>query len=316
MFLKISNLTKIYGDRKVVDDISFEAEKGSMTCILGPSGSGKTTILRCLGGFENPELGNVILDNKEILNLSPEERPISTVFQSYGLFPHKTVIENVIYGLKFKKILKKDAIREGREILNMVGLRGYDNRMIDQLSGGEQQRVALARSLVVKPDLLLLDEPFSNLDAKLRLVMREEIQRIQKVFNITTVFVTHDQEDAFSVADQIILMNNGKIEQISPPMEIYNNPNGEFPLHFIGRSNIKNENGKIEFIRPEGIKISDKSHLDSIEGKIEKRIFKGAMVEYHISTEEGEFIAIELSDENIYEEDEIVYLGFKYKEII
>ncbi len=316
MFLKLSNLTKIYGDKKVLDNISFSAERGTITCILGPSGSGKTTILRCLGGFENPESGNVILDGKDILGLSPEDRPITTVFQSYGLFPHKSVIENVIYGLKFKKIKKSEALKEAEEILNMVGLKGYDNRRIDQLSGGEQQRVALARSLVIKPDLLLLDEPFSNLDAKLRLIMREEIQRIQKVFNITTIFVTHDQEDAFTVADNIILMNNGKIEQISSPMDIYNHPVGEFPLHFIGRSNIKNIDGKVEFIRPERIKLSNVKLDNAIEGRIVKRIFKGAITEYHIAVNNEELIAIELSNDYIYNKDDIVYLEYNYREII
>ncbi len=315
MFLTVSNLIKIYGNKKVVDDVSFQAEKGSIICILGPSGSGKTTILRCLGGFVNPESGNVILDSREILKLSPEERPISTVFQSYGLFPHKSVIENTVYGLKFKKMTRKEAMKEGQEILEMVGLKGYDNRRINQLSGGEQQRVALARSLVVKPDLLLLDEPFSNLDAKLRLVMREEIQRIQKVFNITTIFVTHDQEDAFSVADQIILVNKGKIEQISSPMEVYNYPNGEFPLQFIGRSNIKDTNGQVKFVRPEEIKLHDKLMKKTIEGRIEKRIFKGAIVEYHILAKDTKFIAIELSKDKIYNEGDIVYLEFEYKEI-
>lgn len=316
MFLTVSNLIKIYGDKKVVDNVSFEAKKGSMTCILGPSGSGKTTILRCLGGFVSPESGNVILDNREILKLSPEERPISTVFQSYGLFPHKSVIENTIYGLKFKRMTRKEAIKEGQEILEMVGLKGYDNRRINQLSGGEQQRVALARSLVVKPNLLLLDEPFSNLDAKLRLVMRVEIQRIQKAFNVTTIFVTHDQEDAFAVADQIILVNEGKIEQISSPMEIYNQPKGEFPLQFIGRSNIKSINGQLEFVRPEEIKLHDKPMENTIKGRIKKRIFKGATIEYHISTKYDELIAMELSRDKIYNEDDIVFLELKYKAII
>ncbi|MSU02992.1 ABC transporter ATP-binding protein [Tissierella pigra] len=316
MFLTVSGLTKIYGDKKVVDNVSFEAEKGSITCILGPSGSGKTTILRCLGGFENPESGNVIIDNREILSLSPEERPISTVFQSYGLFPHKSVIENTIYGLKFKKVTRKEAIKEGQEILEIVGLKGYDNRRINQLSGGEQQRVALARSLVVKPNLLLLDEPFSNLDAKLKLVMREEIQKIQKTFNITTIFVTHDQEDAFSVADQIILMNKGRIEQISSPMDIYNYPKGEFPLQFIGRSNIKSTNEKVEFVRPEEIKLHDNPKENTMEGIIEKRVFKGAIVEYHISTKDANLIAIELSKDKVYNEGSIVYLEFEYKVIM
>ena len=315
MYLKVRNLTKIYGNKKVVDNVSFMAEKGSMTCILGPSGSGKTTILRALGGFENPESGSVVLDNREILGLEPEERPISTVFQSYGLFPHRSVIENTIYGLKFKKFTKTEAIKEGQKILEVVGLKGYENRRINQLSGGEQQRVALARSLIVKPDLLLLDEPLSNLDAKLRLVMREEIQRIQKVFNITTIFVTHDQEDAFSVADQIVLMNKGKIELISSPMEIYNHPKSKFPLEFIGRTNIKNTNGQIKFVRPEEIKIHDKPMKNTIEGKIIKRIFKGFIVEYQISVEDANLIAIELSGSKIYNENDIVNLEFEYKVI-
>lgn len=316
MYLKISNLIKSYNGKNAVDNISFQAEKGSISCILGPSGSGKTTILRCLGGFEIPDEGDIILDNKKILNLEPEERPISTVFQSYGLFPHKSVIENTIYGLKFKNISKKDAIKEGQEVLSMVGLEGYDNRRINQLSGGEQQRVALARSLVVKPDLLLLDEPFSNLDAKLRLIMREEIQRIQKAFNITTIFVTHDQEDAFSVADQIILMNKGKIEQISPPMDIYNRPNGEFSLNFIGRANIQNINGQTEFIRPEEIRLYEKPIEDSRKGIIKKRIFKGPIIEYHIAVEDKELVVVELSRNRVYNEKDIVYLRGEYRLIL
>lgn len=315
MFLKVEGLSKIYDNKRVVDKVSFQADKASMTCILGPSGSGKTTILRCLGGFENPEEGKVILDGREILDLSPEERPISTVFQSYGLFPHKSVIENVIYGLKFRGFARQEALKEGRQVLDMVGLKDYDKRRIDQLSGGEQQRVALARSLVVKPDLLLLDEPFSNLDARLKLIMREEVQRIQKIFNITTIFVTHDQEDAFSVADQIILMNKGRLEQISPPMEIYNQPKGEFPLEFVGRSNIRADNGEIKFIRPEEIKIYPRPGDNTIEGRIDKRIFKGAITEYHIDTDNGRLIAIELSGNRIYNEGDRVYLEFQYKTI-
>lgn len=308
MFLKVSNLTKIYGNKKAVNEVSFQCEKGSMTCILGPSGCGKTTILRCLGGFENPDNGNIILNGKNIVNLNPEERPISTVFQSYGLFPHKSVIENVIYGLKFKGYSKSEAIKEGSKMLDIVGLSSYENRRITELSGGEQQRVALARSLVVKPDLLLLDEPFSNLDAKLRLTMREEIQRIQKTFDITTIFVTHDQEDAFSVADQIVLMNEGKIEQISNPIDIYNNPNGEFPLHFIGRSNIYKKNGSIRFVRPERVEIYGNKKENTIEGKVINRIFKGHIVEYHLKVDSKEIIAIELSSETMYDIGDRVHI--------
>lgn len=313
MYLKVSNLTKIYGDKKVVNNVSFTAEKGSMTCVLGPSGSGKTTILRTLGGFQKPESGTIILDNKDISNLEPEERPISTVFQSYGLFPHKNVMENIIYGLKFKNVSKKNAMKEGRKILEMIGLKEYGSRRIDQLSGGEQQRVALGRSLIVKPDLLLLDEPLSNLDAKLKLIMREEIQKIQRIFNITTIFVTHDQEDAFSVGDQIILMDEGKIEQISSPMDVYNNPAGKFPLEFIGRSNIRKSGKKLEYLRPERVKIHKQALKNTVQGKINKRIFKGHIVEYHISTREDDLIAIELSGDQLYNENEIINLEIPYK---
>lgn len=308
MFLEVANLSKIYGGKKAVDNISFQCEKGSITCILGPSGCGKTTILRCLGGFEQPDCGEISLDGKNIVDESPEERPTSTVFQSYGLFPHKSVMENVVYGLKFKKYKKDQALEAGRETLRIVGLEGYDDRRINQLSGGEQQRVALARSLVVKPDLLLLDEPFSNLDAKLRLTMREEIQRIQKTFNITTIFVTHDQEDAFSVADNIILMNRGRIEQVANPVEIYQSPNGEFPLHFIGRSNIKRVEGGLEFIRPEALKISRIAREGSLKAYVKKRIFKGAVVEYTMDLDGEELIGLELSSEEFYQEGDQVYL--------
>ena len=197
----------------------------------------------------------------------------------------------------------------------MVGLSDYENRRIQELSGGEQQRVALARSLVVKPDLLLLDEPFSNLDAKLRLTMREEIQRIQKNFNVTTIFVTHDQEDAFSVADNIILMNKGKIEQISNPIDIYKHPNGKFPLHFIGRSNIRKEDKGVEFVRPEAIEISKMPGEDLKEARILKRIFKGPIVEYIVDLKGESLVAIELSSREMYEVGDRVFLDFKIKTI-
>lgn len=315
MYLEVSKLNKIYGDVRAADNVNFLAKKGSISCILGPSGSGKTTVLRCIGGFEKIDSGNIILDGREISSLSPEERPISTVFQSYGLFPHKSVLENTIYGLKFKKMGKKEAIKEGLETLEIVGLKGYENRRIDQLSGGEQQRVALARSLVVKPELLLLDEPFSNLDAKLKLVMREEIQRIQKLFDITTIFVTHDQEDAFSVADQIILMNRGRVEQISEPREIYKKPKGEFPLNFIGRANIRRKDGQVKFVRPEDISIHQEKAPGRVQASIKKTIFKGAIREYYMLVEDEELIAIELSGDKFYEKDDIVYLEFDYKDI-
>src|SRR5699024_12845003 len=177
MLLEINDLTKTYGNKNAVDNISFQVEENTLLCILGPSGCGKTTILNTIGGFVNPSSGSIILNNEDITSMAPEDRPISTVFQSYGLFPNKDVIENICYGLKFKGINKRKAKDQAMEILDLVGLRGHENKRINELSGGEQQRVALARSLIVKPKLLLLDEPFSNLDANLRVIMREEVKK-------------------------------------------------------------------------------------------------------------------------------------------
>src|SRR5690554_1250266 len=183
MFLNIKNLSKKYDNVEAIKDISFSAKEKEIICILGPSGCGKTTILQSIGGFIKIDGGEIILDGKNIENLEPEERTIATVFQSYGLFPHKTVIENIIYGLKFRKYNKKDAIIEGKKMLEILNLKGYENKKVTELSGGEQQRVALGRALIVKPKLLLLDEPFSNLDTKLRVTMRDELLRIRDHFN-------------------------------------------------------------------------------------------------------------------------------------
>lgn len=315
MFLEVSNISKSYGDKKAIDNISFQCERGTINSILGPSGCGKTTILRCLGGFEEADSGSIVLDSRDITGKSPEERPTSTVFQSYGLFPHKSVIENVIYGLKFKNYRKKEALAEARKTLEIVGLKGYEARRIDELSGGEQQRVALARSLVVKPDLLLLDEPFSNLDARLRETMREEIQRIQRTFNITTIFVTHDQEDAFSIADKIILMNDGRIEQSGGPLEIYRQPKGEFPLNFIGKANIKKRKDRLSFVRPEGVHISRSKGPTSMEATIRRSIFKGPVVEYLIDLEGEDLIGLELSSKEIYKEGDRVYIDLRLEDV-
>lgn len=238
MFIKIDNLTKRFNDLIAVDDLSFQVDKGKLICILGPSGCGKTTVLRTIGGFLKPDFGKIYIDGEDITNLSPENRPVSTVFQSYALFPHMTVMENVIYGLKFKDYSKKEALIKGEEYLDIVGLKQEKNKKVTALSGGQQQRVALARSLIINPKVLLLDEPLSNLDAKLRIRMRDEIKDIQERFNITMIFVTHDQEEALSMADKILIMNKGKLEQIGTPEEVYNYPKTKFVLDFIGSSNI------------------------------------------------------------------------------
>ena len=313
MLLEIKNLTKTYGDKKAVDDITFEVEENTLLCLLGPSGCGKSTILNTIGGFVKPTAGSIILNGKDITLSPPEERPISTVFQSYGLFPHKSVLENIAYGLKFKKRNKKQAREEAMEILKLVGLEGQGDKDINELSGGEQQRVALARSLVVKPKLLLLDEPFSNLDANLRVIMREEVKRLQHNFGITTIFVTHDQEDAFAVADKIILMNKGRIEQLADPYTLYNKPKDKFALNFIGKSSIIEKDNTIFYVRPEMIKLRDDIETNAV---IDKKTFKGSTIEYEILLDTHQrLISMGLNTQKDFEIGDRVYADFKYEEI-
>ncbi len=277
MFLEVKNLNKTYGEKEVLKDVNFSLDEGNILCILGPSGCGKTTILNSIGGFIKNNFGKIFLNGEDISSLNPEDRNISTVFQSYGLFTNKNVLENVAYGLKFRNVKKQDRINKSLEILKIVGLEGYEYRKVHELSGGQRQRVALARSLVISPRLILLDEPFSNLDKNLRITMRNEIKKLVKYFKMTTILVTHDQEDAFTMADRVILMNEGKIIQNSTVTELYNSPNSEFSLSFIGNSNkLDNDN----FIRPEKIKIVDYK-TDNFAEIISKQ-FRGSFIEYQL----------------------------------
>lgn len=275
MFLEINNLTKKYEDKYAIKDISFSLDKGKFLCLLGPSGSGKSTILHSIGGFIKYE-GDIILDGENLNKLSPEDRNVSTVFQSFGLFPHKSVKDNVSYGLKFhqKNLTKKQKENEVYSIIEKVGLKGYENKYPDELSGGEKQRVALARSLVIKPSLLLMDEPLSSLDRKLRESMQKEIRNIQKEFNITTVFVTHDQKEAFVMADEIIILKDGKIGAMGKSDNLYNNPKNKFTLDFLGDKNIIGD----FYVRPENIKIGNSGE----EFVVKDMIFYGEVIELHI----------------------------------
>lgn len=309
MFLELKNVEKSYGENKVLEDINFSLEKGKILCLLGPSGCGKTTILNSIGGFINLNSGSIILDGVDITNLSPESRNISTVFQSYGLFTHKNVLENVKYGLKFRKLPKSEMEKKAMGILEVVGLKGFEKRRVTELSGGQQQRVALARSLAVNPKLILLDEPFSNLDENLKEVMRKEIKRLVNMFNMTTILVTHDQEDAFTIADEVILLNKGKIVQHTSPIELYNNPNSKFSLEFIGNSNVF-DNGY--FNRYEDIKIVSESQT---KGEIIDIVFKGAFIEYTVKVEDRVLKTIELNGNVERKIGEIVFLEIKDKKI-
>jgi len=232
MYLELKNINKSFGDRKVIDDLCFGVEKGELICLLGESGCGKTTTLNIIGGFLSPDKGSVTLDGADITALQPEQRPVTTVFQSYSLFVHMNVIQNVMYGLKFKGYSKTEAKDAAMRYLELIGLKDYAKARIGQLSGGQQQRVAIARALVVEPKILLLDEPFCNLDAGLRVKMREELKEIQKKLDITMIFVTHDQEEALEIADKIGLMQNGKFVQIGTPRDFIESPANDYVRDF------------------------------------------------------------------------------------
>jgi iron(III) transport system ATP-binding protein len=266
MYLTLENITKVFpsrgnvGEVVAVQDVDLEIQKGELVTLLGPSGCGKTTTLRMIAGFEFPSAGSISLDGREINSLPPHKRDMSMVFQSYAIFPHLNVFENIAYGLNVQRLNKKSITERVNRVLNLVHLEGYGDRAPGQLSGGQQQRVALARALVMEPKVLLMDEPLSNLDAKLREEMRTEIRRIQKELNITSVYVTHDQIEAMTLSDRIVVMNQGVIEQIGSPIEVYRFPNSRFVADFIGRANFTN--GTV--LAQDGRKLTVKSLDESI----------------------------------------------------
>ncbi len=236
-FLELNHLKKVFGDTPAVRDFGLSAERGEFISLLGPSGCGKTTVLRMIAGFEQPTAGTITLNGIDITGLAPNQRKIGMVFQSYALFPHLNAADNVAFGLRLTKMPAADIKKRVGEMLDLVRLASFGARFPYQLSGGQQQRVALARALALQPDLLLLDEPLSALDAKVRAEVREEIRRIQMRLGITAVFVTHDQEEALSISDRVVVMNQGQIEQEGPPFEIYNYPKTAFAAAFVGTLN-------------------------------------------------------------------------------
>ena len=231
--LKVKNLSKNFGKVKAVQEVSFEATEGKVLSLLGPSGCGKTTTLRCIAGFENPDRGEICLDDRKITHISPERRGIGMVFQNYALWPHMTVYGNLAFGLQIRKVSKDEITKKIKKVLGMVQLEGYENRYPRQMSGGQQQRIAMARALVFEPEIMLLDEPLSNLDAKLREEMRFQFTELQKSLGITAVYVTHDQAEALVISDKIVILDKGKIVQSGSPKEIYSNPKNKFVAGFI-----------------------------------------------------------------------------------
>ncbi|BEP18276.1 ABC transporter ATP-binding protein [Pyrofollis japonicus] len=237
-FIDVENVVKTFGKTVALRGVSLSIEKGELFAILGPSGCGKTTLLRIIAGFEVPDSGRVLLEGRDVTNLPPDKRGTVMVFQNWALWPHMTVYENIAFGLRLRKLSKEEIDRRVKWALELLGLKGMENRYPGQLSGGQQQRVALARALVVEPRVLLLDEPLSNLDAKLRLRLRGELRKLQRELGITMVYVTHDQEEAMSLADRIAVMRNGIVEEIGTPEQLYSNPSRLFTAVFLGRTTL------------------------------------------------------------------------------
>ena len=264
--LILEKVRKTYGSLVAVDDVSLDIEPGEFVCFLGPSGCGKTTILRMITGFENLTSGNIVYDGKVINDVIPQKREFGIVFQSYALFPNMTVNENIAFGLKMRK-MPQDLIDERViEMLKLIGLTGWEGHYPSQLSGGQQQRVALARSLAIKPNILLLDEPLSALDAKIRVRLRTVIKKLQQDLGITLIYVTHDQEEALSLADRVVIMRDGQIRQVGSPWEIYKEPKTSFIAEFVGTSNFisgTKKDGKVKFGQLE----LTVSNLDDVEGE-------------------------------------------------
>lgn len=293
-YITLKNIEKYFGKSKVLDNINIDIEKGEFVSLLGPSGCGKTTLLRIISGLESKNSGEIYVDGKEISKVSPVKRNIGIVFQNYVLFPNLTVYENIAYGLVNKKVKKEEIEKKVNNILDKIDLKHIKHKYPKQLSGGQQQRVALARAVVLSPKILLLDEPLSALDAKVRETLRKEIKALQKDLGITTIMVTHDQEEALTMSDKIVVINEGEIMQIGAPEEVYKNPANNFTADFIGAINIVEVNNKIKIVRPEDILISDKKLEDYKKCVVKDLEFRGAFYRLTIKTEADEEITVDI----------------------
>jgi putative spermidine/putrescine transport system ATP-binding protein len=290
--IRVAGLTKSYGDVVAVDAIDLEIAPGEFFTMLGPSGSGKTTTLRMIAGFETPDEGTIELAGEDVSRLPPYDRPVNTVFQDYALFPHMTVQDNVEYGLRVKGVKKGERARRAQEALDMVRLPRHGARKPAQLSGGQRQRVALARAIVNRPKVLLLDEPLGALDLKLRQEMQIELKLIQREVGITFVYVTHDQEEALTMSDRIAVFNDGRIEQIGPPAEVYERPQSEFIAGFVGVSNVIERDGRRYTIRPEKIDLIEDGREPQPGWHVEPGVvadvqYVGPITRYHVDLDDG-----------------------------
>ncbi|MBQ5690259.1 MAG: ABC transporter ATP-binding protein [Alistipes sp.] len=337
--IKIENISKSFGDKVVLNNINLDIKRGEFVTLLGPSGCGKTTLLRMLAGFTKPDEGGVIsMEGKNILNIPPHQRPLNTVFQRYALFPHLDVFENIAFGLQLKKVPAKEIETRVRKALKMVSMTDYEDRDVNSLSGGQQQRVAIARAIVNQPQVLLLDEPLAALDLKMRKDMQMELKQMHEALGITFIYVTHDQEEALTLSDTIVVMSEGKIQQIGTPTDIYNEPANSFVADFIGESNILNgtmiRDKEVEFIghkfecvdegfgemkavdvvvRPEDIYLVNNADNGDFTGVVKSCIFKGVHYEMFIETDKGYELMIQ--DYNAFEEGSKVGMFIKPSDI-
>jgi iron(III) transport system ATP-binding protein len=320
--ITLERLCKTFGQTLAVDDVSLRVPSGSLVCLLGPSGCGKTTTLRMIGGFEEPTSGRILIGDDEVTPLPPYARPTAMVFQSYALFPHMSVHDNIAYGLRARRRPRAEVEERVAEVVALMELHGQEKKSPPQLSGGQQQRVALARALVIRPKVLLFDEPLSNLDAQLRVRMRSEIRAVQRRLGITSVYVTHDQEEAFSIADQVAVMNKGKLVQLGTPRELYRQPADRFVAEFVGLSNIipaevveANGDGAVVrvfgqivrsrrpprqpgrdtalVLRPEALRI-EKSGGSGVPGHVHTSAFVGPLVRYTVTVDGGTLLTVDL----------------------
>jgi ABC-type Fe3+/spermidine/putrescine transport system ATPase subunit len=344
--VELINISKHYNDSIAVDNVSLRIKKGEIVSFLGPSGCGKTTTLRMIAGLIEPTSGKIYTEGRDMVKVPPYKRDISMVFQHYALFPHLSVYENIVYGLKMRKIKDKAILaKKAREMMEIVQLQGVENRLPRELSGGQQQRVSLARAMIIEPKVMLFDEPLSNLDAKLRERTRVEIRNLLKRMNVTAVYVTHDQEEALTISDRIAVMNKGRIEQISEPVELYTAPATKFIAGFVGHANffsgtvvcvkpnwlvIRTAMGKelhvhasetenlfegqsiTLIIRPENVRISARpgEARNTFVGTVKVRIYLGSNVRYIVDMQENKDLEIDLNAENSddFSEGDIVYL--------
>ena len=341
--VKFENITKKFNETVAVDNVSCIFEAGTLTTLLGPSGCGKTTSLRIIAGLERATEGKILVDNEDVTLLPATDRDVSMVFQSYALFPHMSVIENVSYGLKMIDVNKEEYIEKALETLKLVNLDGYENRMPSELSGGQQQRVAVARAIVLKPKVLLFDEPLSNLDAKLRRQVREDIREIQQKLGVTTIYVTHDQEEALAISDKVIVMNKAVIAQQGSPKDLYNFPKNKFVANFIGDANdvsaeiinkqsntyelklaemrVKIENNqdlkdKVTLaLRPEKIKIERNNDNNCIHATIKNASFVGSSYQYILNSKIGNLYVVSGDTNDVFKVGEEVFLSINAKDI-